>query len=148
MVLCSDDMCEIEMCERMMCVLCEKESYLVIYPDGSLKWCLADPDNLCPAFHRAIGCDWLENVYTVLRDIVIIVDEVGKVKQDPQPLNPIASRLYAGSLYGDFIHGPAVVAAIHLRNGESDWVPLSLPELLKVAGFLDLDLDSELEEIS
>jgi len=122
-----------------------KERYLVIYPDGSLKWILTEPDNLCPAFRKAIGCDWLENVYTILQDIVIIVDEVGKVRQNPQKLNPVVSRLYAGTPYGDPIVGPAVVAAIHLRDGESDWVPLTVPELIKLQNFLQIDL-SEAEE--
>lgn len=117
-----------------------KERYLCIYPDGSLKWILADPNHLCDAFHKAISCDWLENVYTVLPDIVIIVDEVGKVRQNPQKLNPIASRLYAGTPYGDPIVGPAVVAAIHLRDGESDWVSLTVPELIKLQNFLQIDI--------
>lgn len=117
-----------------------KERYLVIYPNGKLKWILADGNNLGPVFREAIACDWLENVYTVLPDIVIIVDEVGKVRQNPQRLNPIASRLYAGTAFGDLIVGPAVVAAIHLRDGESDWVPLTVPELIKLQNFLQIDL--------
>ena len=123
-----------------------KERYLCIYPDGFLKWILADPNHLCDAFRKAIGCDWLENVYTILRDIVIIVDEVGKVKSNPQRLNPIASRLYAGTPYGDPIVGPAVVAAIHLRDGESDWVPLTVPELIKLQNFLQIDLSKAKED--
>lgn len=120
----------------------EKERYLVIDPDGSLRWILVDPDHILYAFRKAINCDWLENVYTVLPDIVIIVDEVGKVKQNPQRFNPVASRLYGGAPYGDFIHGPAVVAAIHYRDGESDWVPLSVPELIKLQNFLQIDLNA------
>lgn len=123
-----------------------KERYLCIYPDGSLKWILVAPKNLCSAFCKAIGCDWLENVYTVLPDIVIIVDEVGKVKQNPQRLNPIASKLYAGTHYGDPIVGPAVVAAIHIRDGESDWVPLTVPELIKLQNFLQIDLSQAQED--
>lgn len=124
-----------------------KERYLVIYPNGKLKWILADGDELVPAFRRVIGCNWLENVYTVLPDIVIIVDEVGKVRQNPQRLNPIASRLYAGTQFGDPIVGPAVVAAIHLRDGDLDWVPLTVPELIKVRNFLQIDLpDQEVPE--
>lgn len=114
--------------------------FLVIYPDGKLKWLDTDRKHMCDNFRKAIGCNWLENVYTVLPDIVIIVDEVGKVKQDPQPYNPVASRLYRGSLCGDFIHGPAVVAAIHHYNGESDWVPPSLHELFRLQNYLQIDL--------
>jgi len=114
--------------------------FLVIYPDGKLSWVETDRVRMCSNFRKAIGCNWLENVYTVLPDIVIIVDEVGKVKQDPQPLNPIASRLYAGSMYGDYIHGPAIVAAIHMYQGEYDWVPLTVRELFKLQHFLQIDL--------
>lgn len=122
-----------------------KERFLVIYPDGSLRWILTDRRGMCEAFRKAIGCNWLENVYTVLPDIVIIVDEVGKVKQNRQRVNLVASQLYRGSLYGDMIHGPAVVAAIHLVDGESDWVPCTVPELLRVQSFLQIDLSQAVE---
>lgn len=124
----------------------EKERYLVIDPDSSFRWILADPDDLCSSFRKAIGCDWLENVYTVLPNICIVVDEVGKVKDDPQPLNPIASRLYAGTLYGDFIHGPAVVVKLDCFDGEYDWCPCTVPDLLKLASFLNIDLSAAAAE--
>lgn len=124
-----------------------KERFLVIDPDGSLRWIFSDRRGMCEVFRKAIGCNWLEKVYTVLPDIVIIVDEVGKVKLNPQRFNPVASRLYRGSLYGDMIHGPAVVAAIHLVDGEPDWVPCTPPELLRVQSFLQIDL-SQAKEVA
>lgn len=120
--------------------------FLVIETDGSLRWIQTNPFRLCEDFYNAIGCDWLENVYTVLDDIVLIVDEVGKVKSVPQDFNPLASRLYGGFLYGDYIAGPAVVAAIHLVDGESDWVPLNTSELVRLSVFLGIEIPPHSEE--
>lgn len=117
-----------------------EDRYLVIDPIGELRWIRTSRDNMVRDFHNAIDCNWLENVYTVLPGIVIIVDEVGKVKQNPQRYNPIASRLYAGSPFGDPIVGPAVLASIGLVDGESDWVSLTNAQLQCVAQYLQIEL--------
>lgn len=121
-------------------VLEREERYLVIDPSGELRWIRTSRDNMVRDFHKAIDCNWLENVYTELPGIVIIVDEVGKVKQNPQRYNPIASRLYAGREFGDFIHGPAVVASMGYVDGESDWIPCSDAQLQCVAQYLQIEL--------
>lgn len=117
-----------------------EERYLVIDPNGELRWIRTSRDNMVRDFCKAINCDWLENVYTVLPGIVIIVDEVGIVKQNPQRYNPIASRLYAGSQFVDFIFGPAVVASIGYVDGERDWIPCSAAQLQCVAQYLQIEL--------
>lgn len=102
------------------------ENYMVIDPDGSIRWIEIERSNMLQEFYHAIGCDSLENVRTIFPDICLIVDELGKVKTNPQPHNEVASCFYAGWLHGnDDIVGPAIVAAIHLVDGESDWVPLN-----------------------
>lgn len=117
-----------------------KEKYLVINPSGSVKWIHTDRKHMAADFRKVIRCNWLENVYTVLPGIVIIVDEVGKVRQDPQIFNPVASRLYGGAPYGDFIHGPAVVACIGLTDEGMDWIPLQQSQLQLLQNWLQIEL--------
>lgn len=114
--------------------------YPVIYPDGSIKWIRTDRKHMAADFLKAIGCNWLENVYTLIPGIVIIVDEVGKVKQVPQRFNPLASILYGGAQYGDFIHGPAVVASIGLTPEGMDWIPLNGAQIHLLQNWLQIEL--------
>lgn len=110
-----------------------KEKYLVIDPDGSTRWIQIERENMLREFHAAVRSDSLENVRSTVRDVCLIVDEVGKLRNPPQPHNELASLLYAGWIMGtDDIVGPAIVAAIHLVDGESDWVPVSEFEWIRV----------------
>lgn len=99
------------------------EHFLVLDPDGSFRWIEADRRHLGEAFRKAIGCDWLEHV-TLPYGFCCVVDEVGKLKEPQQPLNPLASLFYPGTKYGDPLVGPVVFCRIGLVDGESDWVPL------------------------
>lgn len=110
-----------------------KEKYWVLDPDGSARQIEIDRLQMLEEFHKAIGCNMLENVRTIIPDVCLIVDECGKINNPPQLHNPVASPLYLGFLIGaDDIAGPAILAAIHLVDGEPDWVPLSDYELSKV----------------
>lgn len=100
-----------------------EEKYLVLFPDGSFRWIHTQHDQMVSAFKEVIGCDWLENV-TLPYGFCCVVDECGKVKENPQRLNPLASRFYPGTAYGDPLVGPVVFCRIGLYNGESDWVEL------------------------
>lgn len=109
------------------------EKYMVIYPDGHIGWMECKHNELVKSCYKVIGCSCVENVRTIIPDVCLIVDESGKIKCPPQPHNELASNFYRGWIMGnDNIVGPAVVAAIHLVDGESDWVPLSQLELEKV----------------
>ena len=113
------------------------DKYIVIMPSGEIRWELVEPEKRMQRFREIIGTDCVENVRTILPDICIIVDESGKIKDPPQQFNVWASLLYAGFLRGrDTIVGPAIVAAIHLIDGEPDWVPLNAEEcrMLKKMG--------------
>ena len=121
------------------------DRYLGINPDGSLFWILTDNDHRLDHFRKFIRCNWLENVYTKLPEIAIIVDEVGKVKQDPQPFNCLASMLYRGSEFGDFIYGPVIIAGIHETPDGDDWFPPTVQELLCVQRALGVDLGAAKE---
>lgn len=104
------------------------EKYLVLFPDGSMRWLHTDRDNMYSAFREVIGCDCLESVMFPL-GFCCMVDESGKVKTKPQPINPLASRFYSGTAYGDPLVGPVVFFRIGRVEGEYDCVPLSDREL-------------------
>lgn len=74
--------------------------------DTNDKLCLIkfnDPISLNFMYHF-IDCDCIECVYTpYLRDLVMVIDESGKLKD--KPINRFASCLYPGSEYGDPIVG-------------------------------------------
>ena len=113
------------------------EKYLVIYPDAHTEWMECEHDQLVKSCYKVIGCSCVENVRTMIPDVCLIVDESGKIKYPPQPHNPLASTFYAGWMFGnDDIVGPAVVAAIHQVDGESDWVPLNDFELEEVNRYI------------
>ena len=123
------------------------EKYLVIYPSGKLAWAEIDraprhgpvyegrPALDLNNIYRIIGCDCFEQVYTIIPGIVILVDDEGKVKANPQPLNLLASKLYAGFRHGDPIVGPAVVFALRPSDpyGEMDLFPLSASDEAKLS---------------
>lgn len=109
-----------------------KEKYLVLDPNGCFHWIEVDRESMSDEFRKAIGCDWLENVY-LQYGFCIVVDECGKIKQNPQPLNPLASMFYPGTLYGDPIVGPVVFVRIGLVDGESDWCPLTKRDLTLIS---------------
>ena len=100
------------------------EKYLVLSPDGSMSWIRTPHEKILEAFHEAIGCDCLEHVNLPF-GFGCVVDESGKIKANPQPLNPYASVFYPGSLYGDPLVGPVVFVRIGMYHGEPDWQPLT-----------------------
>lgn len=119
------------------------ERYLKIDPDGTLSWiplcrkprfnCVYHGEDALDVadLYPVIGCSCVEQVYTRIRGIVILVDESGRVKNPPQKVNPLASKLYAGAPYGDMIHGPAVVFSLRPTPpiGEQNLFPLNKSEL-------------------
>jgi len=127
-----------------------KEKYLRIDPDGTISWieldrlprynkiyCGAEAISL-QDLYPVIGCSCVEQVYTIIPGVVIMVDESGKIKDPPQLINYKASRLYAGSAHGDFIYGPAVVFALKRTPpyGEVDIFPLSGDQICDVFAVL------------
>lgn len=103
-----------------------KEQYLVIEPSGEIRWEEIKKDELHERMHEIIDCDMLEEVRTVIRPFVLIVDDCGRIKTPPKPHNELASRLYAGyHLNGDDIVGTAILAGLKRVEpyGELDWSP-------------------------
>ena len=109
------------------------EKYLVIEPGGWIREIETEREQLLKTFQAAIGCDCVESVKTMVPDVYMIVDESGKVKTPPQRHNERASRLYRGYMIGnENIAGQAILVAVHLVNGEPDWVPLNALELRRL----------------
>ena len=122
-----------------------QETYFKIDPDGKISRVTIERKDMLPEFYKALDCDSLENVRTVLRDVCLIVDECGKIKTPAKSCNEFASCFYMGAIQGqDYIAGSVILAAIHLVDGESDWVPLSEFEFgcvtmyLAAAGYFDM----------
>lgn len=128
------------------------ESHLMIYPSGELRWVEIErkPYEWIEGegldqhrLHELIGCDCLEQVRTVLQDIVLVIDESGKIKSPPQAHNELASRLYYGYQIGmDDIVGPALVCSLRPTEpyGEMDWFPLAPVDLARLSLFLGVEL--------
>ncbi len=131
-----------------------KEKYLKIDPSGELSWIELER---CPRYdeiyqgaesisladlYPIIGCGCCEQVYSVIPGIVFMVDESGKIKDPMQPYNRLGSRLYAGSAYGDYIHGPIVLFSMQRTElyGEYDLFPLSASDEAKLSLFLGVSL--------
>lgn len=122
--------------------------HLMIYPSGELRWVEIDRkpyewiegDGLdLSRLHELIGCSCLEQVRTVLPDIVLVIDESGKLKSPPQAHNELASRLYLGYINGmDDIVGPALVCSLRPCEpyGELDWSVLSPADIARLSLFL------------
>ena len=131
------------------------EKYLCIEPSGEVRWIELERK---PRFNGVyngeealslkdlypiIGCSCCELVRTCLRDIVIMVDECGRIKTPPKPHNEIASQLYLGWHFGgDDICGTAVVFALRFTPpyGEQDIFPLTPDQEVQVAQILGVPL--------
>ena len=134
------------------------EKHLFIDPSGKISWILLDREpDFGPVYQGSsaldlmqirdwICCSWLEQVRTVLPDIVLVIDESGKIKDPPQPHNELASRLYyAYHIGADDICGPAFVMALRPSGpyGEHDWQPLNDKDLACLSLYLGVQLSDK-----
>ena len=72
-----------------------KERYMVLGTDEEIRWIETEHENRIQAFKEAISCEWLENVRTIIPDVCMIVDEMGKVKANPQtPQSALCPRSF------------------------------------------------------
>lgn len=132
------------------------EKYLRIDPSGDLSWISIDrvPYEWVPGYegisldqiYAAIDCSCVVPVHTIINRVIMIVDESGNVKRPVKPHNELASRLYAGWLYGiDNIVGSVILCEFRPTEpyGEMDLFPLSPANLARVS----LSLGVRLPEI-
>ena len=102
----------------------KKENYLVMDPDGSFRWITADRQSLLQDFYAALDSFCVECVRISSDGILCcIVDESGVLNN--KRLNPLASRLYAGSAHGAYLFGSVLFVRIGLVDGDLDWLPLN-----------------------
>lgn len=116
--------------------------YLVFEPDGSMRWEEIDRAQLLPELYKLIDCNCVEQVRTVIHNLVLIVDESGRIKTPPKEHNDLASCLYLGWILGsDDIVGTAVLTSLEVdpesEYGELDWFPVNEQhqQILKDLGF-------------
>lgn len=103
-----------------------KNVYLFIPADEQLpcQYVTLERRDLNEQIHRLLNCEIFECVY-LAHDLMLIVDEVGKIISPPKPINLRASVLYPGFFNSDPIVGDVLVACEGFYDGEPDIVPLS-----------------------
>lgn len=96
------------------------DKHLLLHPSGEMEWVELHrerryDDIYCGDYaydlneiYRVLGIDFFEQVSLLVPGIVILIDEEGKLRNPPQAHNELASRLYGGYQFGDYIVGPAL----------------------------------------
>lgn len=91
-------------------------TYYAINYDNTLPGILpvdlpADPTQMLHACYDIIGCDMIETVGTVIRGLVLVIDESGKLRDNwRSTVNTIATALYG--YWRDPIVGVAILASV------------------------------------
>lgn len=91
------------------------DRFLFIPADCSLptQWITQnDGETVNSMIHRYIDCDLFEIVPLPISNLILIVDECGKLKS--HDVNQLASKLYPGTPYGDYIAGDVIIGRIGL----------------------------------
>ena len=121
-----------------MCKMSERK-FLLLKANGYVE-CISlpdDSDEWLDAVYSAIGCDMIEIVQSLIKDVVLIVDESGKLFDGwEKRINYIASQMYGGYAYGDPIVGDVIVA---YRQGP-DLFPVPFPLLMQLNDVFDFGI--------
>lgn len=119
-----------------------REYYTMLKTAGAIVPVVIEQDQLLEGLHKALECDCVESVRTVLPGILLIVDESGKVKTPPKELNLYASMLYGGFIHGEYIAGDAMLATERQVDGEMEWAPLSSNQIQQVLAHFERILEA------
>ena len=120
--------------------------YLVVYPSGVCQWVSIDRKDLIPKLHELIGC-CIDYVHSQIPGVAFWVDDLGKMYDQPLPINVLASKLYAGTQYGDPIVGTVVIGS-ELVDPESEYGERDFFPLTKVGAYVvGRTLGVQLEEV-
>lgn len=90
-----------------------EHKYLCLRADGTSEWVtLRDfTSDFVDDVHKILGIDCFEIAHTCVKDVVLILDESGKLKDRWwERINYAASHLYPGSQLGDPIVGDVILA--------------------------------------
>ena len=93
-----------------------------------------DPNDFNNFVHETISCEYYELV-SIGRNNYMVVDELGKVLEDPKPVNVRASTLYLGTPEGDPIVGDVLIGTMGTINGEPDLIGLESIELERLLDY-------------
>lgn len=121
--------------------------YLVIYPSGVCHWVDIPRDKLIESLHFLIDCSSLDYVHSFIPGVAFWVVDLGKMYDQPLPINVLASKLYAGTQHGDPIVGTVVIGS-ELVDPESEYGEHDFFPLTKVGAYvLGRSLGIQLEEV-
>ena len=104
------------------------ETYLLLKADGTYSRVNIPYPEFNDNVHTLIDCEYFE-VVRIREKFYFVVDELGKVRENPKPVNPKASLFYPGMLHGDMIVGDVLIGKHGYVDGEADIVGLSEDEL-------------------
>ena len=123
----------------------KKEQYILIKTNGEISTVAISDCQLLDKCYELLDCSCIE-IVRISHDITYIVDESGKIKENPKEVNPICSALYAGTVYGDPIVGDVLVG-IELAPELYGYNPGMLEEKLKFFNSIKKNLfPSEVEK--
>lgn len=97
--------------------------YLYVKVDGSVSRVEVPNESFNCSVHKLIDC----SIYELVRvpgGFYLVVDENGKIYEQPKPVNIKASMLYPGTPHGDPIVGDVLIGRLGKVNGEPDMVGL------------------------
>ena len=106
------------------------DKYLLVRANGEVSEVEIPKDQFHELVHELVGCEMFEFV-SVYDGYIFVVDECGKIREDPKPINHYCSAYYAGTLHGDPIVGDVLIGKYGYVDFESDIVGLDADELRK-----------------
>ena len=113
------------------------ETYLLLKAVGTYSRVNIPYPEFSDNVHTFIDCEYFELV-SIREKFYFVVDELGKVRENPKPVNPKASLFYPGMLYGDMIVGDVLIGKHGYVDGEADIVGLSEDELKYFESFIEV----------
>ena len=127
----------------------EEKKYAVLLTDNQeIKILEYDPqEEIFEIARGSLGCEWIELVEPDVlskNGYLLLIDEEGKLKDGPMPINCIASDMYGSDRHGDPIVGNAMI----VRAGDERLMLLTKDEAEMLSTGLEALRDMSIEKIS
>ena len=124
----------------------EEKKYAVLLTDNQeIKILECDPqEEIFEIARGSLGCEWIELVEPDAlskNGYLLLIDEEGKLKDGPMPINCIASDMYGSDRHGDPIVGNAMI----VRAGDERLMLLTKAEAEMLSSDLDALRDMSIE---